>query len=143
MKGATSASHLGPPPLSSWFVAVPAATFCVLSFGAIGLVSGALKHARIDGTIAMLLAPAVLGVLAAPGYLYAFASQSKWARASPAVKAWVYISLVGAAAASLGAAIASIPTGIGPVLSIWCFTLVAIAAVRFRRETRHGYTPTR
>jgi hypothetical protein len=122
--------------LSGWFLAIPAITFCFLSLGALGLASGALQHKKLDSAVALLLAPAVLALLSAPGYLYGFATQHRWTRVGRNARLWIYSSLACGALAAAGATIASIPTGIGPILSVWSLALAVIFTLRFRRQIK-------
>jgi hypothetical protein len=120
--------------ISGWFVTMPLVTFCFLSIGAVALTQGVLQRRHLEASVALLLTPAVLALVAAPGYFYALVSHDRWAGLTPPVSAWIWVSLVVAALAAAGAIVASIPTGIGPVLSAWTLVLVIKLAMRFRHH---------
>lgn len=127
--------HGHPTRLSWWFLLAPVFTAAFLWIGAMALIQGAMAHGRLDGVVALLLIPAALAVLGAPGYGYAFFNYKRWGTASSSAKAWIQASLVVAALAAGGAIIASIPTGFGPILSLWSLVMAVKLIIRFRKES--------
>jgi hypothetical protein len=114
---------------------VPALTATFLGPGAVAIVRGVLLRRSLDLPVGLLMIPIVLAVLAAPGYLFAIFTQQKWEESRGGTKAWVSASLAVAAFAAASATVASIPTGFGPVLSLWSLVLVLRLAARYSRRT--------
>ena len=118
--------------LSVWYLIVPLLTAGFLLPGAVGLADGALQRHQLDFAVALILAPALLALIAAPGYFYVFLTHGGWAGAGRAVRRWSLLSLVLAAVASGASAVASIPTGLGPILSLWSLVMSVKLLSRFR-----------
>jgi hypothetical protein len=83
------------------------------------------------GQIAIVI-PFYLGLLSAPGYIYAWSGHYKKSALSPNKRRWVILSLVGGVIASLGGLISiltiiAIPSAIG---SIICSVLLLVKYLR-------------
>jgi hypothetical protein len=120
----------------AWYLIPPLATALFLWPPTVALVKGVWHHHRLDLPVALLLAPAILAIVAAPGFLYAVFSRSRWATIGNTSKLWITASIIVAVLASVGAAIASIPTGLGPILSLWTLVMAIRLLFIFRKQTR-------
>jgi hypothetical protein len=119
---------------SLWFLVAPLAAVAFLSVGAAALTQGALQRDRLEPVVALILSPAALAVLAAPGYVYAVLAHRRWRSSNQAVIAWIWASLVLGILASAGAIVASIPTGLGPILSLWSLVMAVRLLLMFGRR---------
>jgi hypothetical protein len=119
---------------SFWYLVGPIVAAFFLSVGAAALAQGALQRNRLEPEVALVLAPAALAVLAAPGYIYAVLAHRRWRTSGGAVTVWIWTSLVLGVLASAGASVASIPTGLGPILSLWSLVMALKLLLMFKRR---------
>lgn len=120
---------------SIWYLVPPVATTLFLWPATSALIQGAWQHRRIEGPVVLLLAPVALAILAAPGFVYAVFARGRWSVLRLAGHAWIGASLALAILAAVGAAIVSIPTGLGPVLSLWTLVASVRLALVIRKES--------
>ncbi len=89
----------------------------------------------LDGVVALLLIPAALAVLGAPGYGYAFFNYKRWGTASSRCKSVDPSKPRRRRFSSGGRHHRSIPTGFGPILSLWSLVMAVKLIIRFRKES--------
>jgi hypothetical protein len=119
---------------SAWFLVAPLLAAAFLSVAGVALVQGAVQRDRLEPVVALVLVPAVLAALAAPGYIYGVLAHRRWRTIGRLVTIWIWASLVVGVLAAAGALVASIPTGLGPVLSLWSLVMAVRLLLMFRRR---------
>ncbi len=96
------------------------------------------QHHRLDVPVVLLLVPATLAIIGAPGFVYAVFARGRWRAIGRVQKSWISASLIVSVLASAGAAIASIPTGLGPILALWTLVMAIKLSLIIRKES-HGH----
>lgn len=87
--------------------------------GALALAMPLATIKPVDATTTAVVAPFYLGLAAAPGYIYCWASRARAVEVSAGVRWWIRGSLVAALAASVG----------GMLGSLWMILFIVPAAV--------------
>ncbi len=124
------------PPLSRlsyWYLIPPVLTFLLV----IPVISDFPPFKRVDSPNIfqlMIVLPFYLGLMAAPGYAYAWAEYFNRAGMPEKQQRWVRISLATAVVSSLWGAIISIPAVIPAPFAFWSFVMAMILWRRFKRS---------
>ena len=117
--------------LSYWYVAPPLLTFVLI----LPPIPGLPPFHRADNWFQVLIVlPFYFGLVAAPGYLYAWRDVNAIQHLGRGKRFWIEISLIIAIAASFAGTLLSILTVIVAPFALWSFIMALKLFMRLRRN---------